>query len=68
MYKMKGSTNNFFKANLNCFVLWDRSFIGTGKLLNTLIPVKYRVVFNQLDAFTALRFTGTGVLLAAERM
>jgi hypothetical protein len=28
----------------------------------------YREVFNQLDAFTALRFTGTGALLAAERM
>jgi hypothetical protein len=29
---------------------------------------KYGEVFNQLDAFTALRFTGTGPLLAAERM
>jgi hypothetical protein len=28
----------------------------------------YREVFNQLDAFTALRFTGTGALPAAERM
>jgi hypothetical protein len=28
----------------------------------------YREVFSQLDAFTALRFTGTGALLAAERM
>jgi hypothetical protein len=28
----------------------------------------YRVVFNQLDAFTALRFTGTRALLAAESM
>jgi hypothetical protein len=28
----------------------------------------YREVFNQLGAFTALRFTGTGALLAAERM
>jgi hypothetical protein len=28
----------------------------------------YREVFNQLDAFTALRFTGTAALFAAERM
>jgi hypothetical protein len=28
----------------------------------------YREIFNQLDAFTALRFTGTGALLAVERM
>jgi hypothetical protein len=30
--------------------------------------MKYREVFNQLDAFMALRFTGTAALLAAERM
>jgi hypothetical protein len=30
--------------------------------------VKYREGFNQLDAFTSLRFTGTGALLAAERV
>jgi hypothetical protein len=28
----------------------------------------YRVVFNQLDEFTALRFTDTGALLVVERM
>jgi hypothetical protein len=28
----------------------------------------YRKVFNQLDAITTLRFTGTEALLAAERM
>jgi hypothetical protein len=28
----------------------------------------YRVFFNKLDAFTVLRFMGTGALLAAEHM
>jgi hypothetical protein len=28
-----------FQGDLNCFVLWEIFFIGTGKLLNTLIPV-----------------------------
>jgi hypothetical protein len=31
--------NKFFKADLNFFPLGDQSFIGAGKLLNTLIPV-----------------------------
>jgi hypothetical protein len=28
-----------FSAILNCFKSWDNCFIGTGSLLNTLIPV-----------------------------
>jgi hypothetical protein len=27
------------KADLNCFVLWDKYFIGTAEVLKTIIPV-----------------------------
>jgi hypothetical protein len=31
-----------FKADLNCFVLWGKSFIGTGKLLKLLLLLLFQ--------------------------